>query len=298
MGTINLLRELLMLNLFLLRAALAAILAILAVSPFADAQRGPGLRPDRPAPPSIILYSDTNLRGEAVELNADEPNFNNIRFNDRARSVEVRSGVWLICADANYRGRCDYVDRTTRNLGELNLSGNVSSARLMPYDKGPRSYDIVFFADGNYSGQFAGFDQGEANLSSVRFNDIASSIMVNRGSWLVCEHADYRGQCELVESSLGDLRAIGLNDRITSFRRYDPYREGPWSRPGPPAPSLGPNIQGGFQGEQTVFFPAPTEFGRRIQDSMGAATRFCRNKGFSEAVYKAPGPVLSDVVCR
>ncbi|MFN7056514.1 beta/gamma crystallin-related protein [Hyphomonas sp.] len=282
---------------FLPRALLAASLAILAFVPLADAQRGPGQRPDRdpPGPPSIILYSDTNLRGQSVELTADQPNFNNIRFNDRPRSVEVRSGVWLLCADANYRGRCDYVDRTTRNLGELNLSGNVSSARLMPYTRGPRSYDIVFFADGNYGGQFAGFDEGEANISSASFNDIASSIMINRGTWLVCEHADYRGQCELLDASISDLRTIGLNDKITSFRRYDVRREGPWRRPVPPP---GGNLQGGFEGEQTVFFPAPMEFGRRIQDSSGAATRFCRNMGFSEAVYKAPGPVLSDVVCR
>jgi hypothetical protein len=31
---------------------------------------------------------------------------------------------------------------------------------------------------------------------------------------------------------------------------------------------------------------------------VGAATRFCQGMGFYEAVYKAPGPVLSDVVCR
>ena len=52
-----------------------------------------------------------------------------IRFNDKARSVEVKGGVWLLCSDSNLRGRCEYVDRTVRNLGDINLSANISSAK-------------------------------------------------------------------------------------------------------------------------------------------------------------------------
>lgn len=281
------------------RLILAASLTLAAAAPLALAQRGGGKGPDSPSgPPSIILYSDTNLRGQTVELTGDQPNFNTIRFNDRARSVEVRGGVWLLCEDGNYRGRCEYVDRTVRNLGELNLSGSISSARLMPYEKGPRSFDIAFFADGNFGGPFLGFNEGEANFSKFRFNDTASSIMINRGTWLVCEHADYRGQCEMLDASVSDLRTIGLNDKITSFRRYDVRREGPWRRPITPIPAPGRDTRGGFEGEQSVFFPAPTLNGRRINDGTGVATRFCQDRGFREAVYKAPGPILSDVVCR
>ena len=280
------------------RLLLAASLAAAAITPVALAQRGGG-RPSLPSgPPGITLYSDTNLRGVAVELTADQPNFNVIRFNDQARSIEVHGGVWMVCKDGNYKGQCEYIDRTVRNLGEIGLSGAISSVKRVPYDKGPRSYDIAFFADGNYSGPFLGFDEGEANLSQYRFNDTASSVLINRGDWLVCEDADYRGQCELLGESTGNLSSIGLNDRITSFRRYDVRREGPWRRPiAPVAPPLR-DTQGGFEGEESVFFPAPTAYGRRIQDGPGAATRFCRDMGFSEAAYKAPSPVLSDVVCR
>ena len=191
------------------RLLLAAGLAVAALSPVALAQRGGG-RPDLPSgPPGITLYSDTNLRGAAVELTGDQPNFNTIRFNDHARSIEVRGGVWLVCADGNYRG-----------------------------------------------------------------------------------------QCELLDASTGNLAAIGLNDKITSFRRYDVRREGPWRRPVVPAPAPIRDTRSGFEGEQSVFFPAPTYNGRRINDGSGAATRFCQENGFDEAVYKAPGPVLSDVLCR
>ncbi|MFN4185902.1 MAG: beta/gamma crystallin-related protein [Hyphomonas sp.] len=283
----------------LTRLLLAAGLAAAAISPAALAQRGGGGRPDTPSgPPGITLYSDTNLRGKTVEITSDQPNFSTIRFNDQARSIEVRGGVWMVCSDGHYKGRCEYIDRTVRNLGEIGLSGVISSAKRVPYDKGPRSYDIAFFADTNYSGAFLGFDDGEASLSNFRFNDTASSVMINRGTWLVCEHADYRGQCELLDASMTNFGSLGLNDKITSFRRYDVRREGPWRRPVTPAPTPIRDTRGGFQGEQTVFFPTPTTNGRRINDGSGAGTRFCQSMGFSEAVYKAPGPVLSDVVCR
>lgn len=287
-----------MLNRKITRLLMAASLAITAFSPVALAQKGH--HPPRPgASPAIIFYSEANLRGESVTLNSDVVDFSRIRFNDRARSVEVRGGVWQICADGNYRGRCEYVDRTVRNLGELNLSGNISSARLIPDGQNPRNYDIVFFRDNNFSGPFVGFKQGEADLSAVRFNDTASSIQINRGTWLVCEHADYRGQCEFLDRSVSDLGSLGLNDKITSFRRYDVRREGQWRRPVTPVPVRpGRDTRGGFEGEQSVFFPAPSEYGRRISNTAGAGTRFCQSMGFREAAYKASGPVLSDVICR
>lgn len=275
---------------------LAAVPAAMAQKDDADSARW---RPPASGPARIVLYSDTNLRGTSVELSADEYNFSNIRFNDKARSVEVKGGVWLLCADANLRGRCEYVDRTVRNLGEIGLSGSISSAQVTAYDKGPRSYDIAFFADGNFRGPFLGFDQGEASLSQFRFNDTASSVIVNRGTWLVCADNDYRGQCEFLDASVSDLGAIGLNDRISSFRKYDVRKEGPW-RP----PVTTPGFPGRRSGERNPgradgLLPGPGHpRGQRISNTSGAATRFCQDQGFYEAVYKAPGSVLSDVLCR
>lgn len=281
---------------------LAAAFLMLAAAPGASAQKDEAESHRwRPAPPSgpvgIVLYSDTNLRGQSVELTADQYNLNTLRFNDKARSVEVTGGVWLLCADSNLRGNCEYVDRTVRNLGEVGLSGNISSVKVTDYDKGPRSYDIAFFADSNFRGPFLGFDQGEASLSQLRFNDTASSVIVNRGTWLVCADNDYRGQCEFLDASISDLGAIGLGDRISSFRKYDVRKEGPWR---PPVSTPGSRHgNGGLRGEQSVFFPAPTDWrGQRISNTSGAATRFCQDQGYYEAVYKAPGSVLSDVLCR
>ena len=59
------------------------------------------------------------------------------------------------------------------------------------------------------------------DLAAYRFNDRASSVLVTRGTWLACEHANYRGRCEVISRGSGDLRPIGLNDNISSIRRYD-----------------------------------------------------------------------------
>ncbi|MBK8197915.1 MAG: beta/gamma crystallin family protein [Acidobacteria bacterium] len=292
---------------FLAQTFLAAVFIAMAAAPGAEAQkdeieafrRGP---PPATGPAEITLYSDTGLRGTSVTLTADQTKLSRVSFNDKARSVEVRGGVWLLCTDANLGGKCEYVDRTVRNLGEIGLSGNISSVQVTSYDRGPRSYDIALFANSNFRGPFLGFDEGEASLSQFRFNDTASSILITRGTWLVCENTDYRGNCEFLDASISDLGGIYLNDAISSFRRYDVRREGPWRRPVPlPGPSYPPSnggAVGGLSGEQSVFFPAPTYRGARISNRDGAATRFCQDQGFSEAVYKAPGSVLSDVLCR
>jgi len=286
------------------QTCLAAAFLLVAAVPAASAQKDVDEEarrrpPVASGPPVIVLYSDTNLRGTSVELTADQYSIGAVRFNDKARSVEVKGGVWLLCSDAGLRGTCEYVDRTLRNLGEIGLSGKISSVQPTEYDKGPRSYDISFFVDSSYRGAFKGFDTSEASLRQHGFNDKISSVIVNRGDWLVCEHADFRGRCELISESMTELGSIGLNDQISSFRKYDVRREGPWYPPvtTPAYPPSGGQA-GGFQGEQTMFFPAPTYRGARISNREGAATRFCQDQGFYEAVYKAPGSVLSDVLCR
>ncbi|MEX1250995.1 MAG: beta/gamma crystallin-related protein [Hyphomonas sp.] len=282
---------------FFASSVLAAAFAFLAAQPAAEAQKG-DLGSARPA--AIVLYSDTNLRATSVELTGDQYRLAAAGFNDKARSVEVKGGVWLLCADANLKGNCEYVDRTVRNLGEIGLSGKISSVQLTPYDRGPRRYDIAFFANANFRGPFLGFDQGEASLDQFRFNDTAGSVLVNRGDWLVCASNDYRGQCEFLDTSVSDLGTVSLNNKISSFRKYDVRREGPWYKPVAPVyppGEAGPGA-GGVRGEQTMFFPSPTHRGARISSRDGAATRFCQDQGFSEAVYKAPGSVLSDVLCR
>lgn len=86
---------------------------------------------------SITLFSSDGLRGEALTIDRNEPDLARAGFNDRARSIDVRGGVWEICVDGDYRGRCASIDRPVSDLRDLGLSGNISSVRLLD---GPRGY--------------------------------------------------------------------------------------------------------------------------------------------------------------
>ena len=84
-----------------------------------------------PAYGSVVFFSSTGLRGAALTVDRDEPDLARAGFNDRARSVDIRTGVWEVCTDGDYRGRCQTLDRRVDNLSDIGLSGNISSVRLV-----------------------------------------------------------------------------------------------------------------------------------------------------------------------
>ncbi|MEJ1961897.1 MAG: beta/gamma crystallin family protein [Gammaproteobacteria bacterium] len=58
-----------------------------------------------------------------------------------------------------------------------------------------------------------------ANFERAGFNDRASSVIVQRGRWEVCDDARFHGHCVVLrEGSYGSLRSMGLNDRLSSAR--------------------------------------------------------------------------------
>ncbi len=86
---------------------------------------------------ALVLYSSEGLRGDALTIDRSEPSLSRAGFNDRARSIDVRGGVWEVCVDGDYRGRCQMIDRPMSDLREIGLSGNISSVRLL---ESPRGY--------------------------------------------------------------------------------------------------------------------------------------------------------------
>src|SRR5947207_15387194 len=58
------------------------------------------------------------------------------------------------------------------------------------------------------------------NLDKLGFNDRASSIIVDRGDWQICEDLDFRGRCIVLRpGQYPSLGAMGMNNRISSLRR-------------------------------------------------------------------------------
>ena len=71
-------------------------------------------------------------------------------------------------------------------------------------------------------GQVFTADRPISDLERYGFNDRASSLVVERGEWEVCEHNNYQGQCRIVRpGQYPSLAAMGMNNRISSFRRVD-----------------------------------------------------------------------------
>jgi uncharacterized protein YcfJ len=88
------------------------------------------------------------------------------------------------------------------------------------------------------------------NLDQSGFNDRASSIIVDRGSWEVCEDADFRGRCMVLRSGqYPSLGAMGMNDRISSLRRTGGSPNYSYAPP-PPPPAPPPYPYYPHHGEQ------------------------------------------------
>lgn len=57
------------------------------------------------------------------------------------------------------------------------------------------------------------------NLAGSGFNDRASSMIVDRGEWEVCEDSAYRGDCRILRpGQYPSLAAMGLGNQISSIR--------------------------------------------------------------------------------
>ena len=78
---------------------------------------------------------------------------------------------------------------------------------------GGRSADLVLFSNADLRGNPIGINGDIPDLVAYRFNDRASSVLVTRGTWLVCEHANYRGRCEVISRGFGDLRPLQTNSK-------------------------------------------------------------------------------------
>ena len=172
-----------------------------------------------------VLYSDSGFSGEGLRIHGAEPDLARLRFNDRASSIVIQSGAWELCTDANFRGRCEIVDVSTDRLNAYRLNDNRGNGHGNSRGRrGGWNAGLVLFPDSAQRGQGIEVQQDIPDLSQYRFNDRASSFLVTGGSWLVCEHANYRGRCEVLQGGAGDLKPIRMNDNISSIRTYDGWR--------------------------------------------------------------------------
>lgn len=97
--------------------------------------------------------------------------------------------------------------------------------------------DLVLYTDGDFQGRPLNVVIDLRQLGSLNFNDRASSVVIEKGAWVLCTDEDFGGSCVTLEPGrYASLKELGLEDTVTSVRRRDEVSIGVFSDPkAPPA---------------------------------------------------------------
>jgi len=99
---------------------------------------------------------------------------------------------------------------------------------------------ITFYEHDGFAGRSFTTEQAVENFKSHGFNDRASSVVVARDRWEVCENTEFKGRCIVLRpGQYASLTAMGMNDRISSVREVSRNTHISDQRyaPAPPAPT-------------------------------------------------------------
>ena len=93
---------------------------------------------------------------------------------------------------------------------------------------------ITFYENESFQGRSFSAQKQVPNLGKTGFNDRASSAIVVRDRWEVCENAGFEGRCIVLRPGrYASLAAMGLNDRVSSLRIVNRNQRVEDSRYGP-----------------------------------------------------------------
>jgi outer membrane lipoprotein SlyB len=84
----------------------------------------------------------------------------------------------------------------------------------------PAAAQIVLYEHDRFHGRTLQADKAVKNFERSNFNDTASSVVVFRDKWEVCENARFEGRCVVLRPGrYPSLSSMGLNDRLSSVRK-------------------------------------------------------------------------------
>jgi hypothetical protein len=198
----------------------------------------------------LTLFADSDFRGARVTLQGDARDLRRVNFNDRVSSLIVRSGVWELCGDSDFRGRCaQFGPGEYRALPDFNDA--VSSVREVTRGGPPgrwqddrdgrreewreereerreerreawrderRGPAVELFSGPRFEGAAVPVSGDVRSMNDIGFNDRAVSLIIREGRWEFCEHGDFRGQCVVYGPGRYPFLE-GMNNRISSMRR-------------------------------------------------------------------------------
>ncbi len=248
----------------------------------------------------VTFYGREGFEGRAFTTESQVSNLEQSGFNDRASSAVVVRGRWEVCEHAGFGGRC-VVLRPGQypTLAAMNMSDNISSVRNVSrnarlddnrYAPLPPVPQITFYAREGFAGRSLTTDKQIGSFERHDFNDNASSVVVSRDFWEVCEDAWFGGRCVILRPGrYPSLSAMGLSDSISSVRVAS--ATGPVVIP-PPAPVPAPP-----PAAATVTFYEHDNFGGRsfvTHDQVENFERFGFNDRASSAVVTGEARVVCE----
>jgi uncharacterized protein YcfJ len=153
---------------------------------------------------------------------------------------------------------------------------------------------VTFFEQDGFRGRSFTADGQVDNFERIGFNDRASSVVVTRERWEVCENAQFRGRCVVLQpGQYPSLAAMGLNDRVSSVRAA--------GNTAPVTPQATFYENEGFTGRTFVTSDLVDNFARNQFDNrtssvvvVGSPWELCENVQFSgRCVVLPPGQYSS-----
>lgn len=81
---------------------------------------------------------------------------------------------------------------------------------------------ITFYEGEGFRGRVFSTERTVRDLDRAGFNDRASSVIVDDGTWEVCEDASFSGRCVVLRrGSYDSLSRMGVNNRVSSVRQLN-----------------------------------------------------------------------------
>lgn len=110
---------------------------------------------------------------------------------------------------------------------------------------------VTFYEGEGFRGRAFSTSRELQDFSRSGFNDRASSVIVDRGRWEVCEDARFSGRCVVLrQGSYDSLKRMGIDNRLSSVR---PVRGREDYQDRSPEPLAAPNYEYRRRPQERVF---------------------------------------------
>src|SRR5437870_3122685 len=115
--------------------------------------------------------------------------------------------------------------RSPTGVEEMKTTLQAALAATCLAAAGHAAAQITLYEGEGCRGRAVTTNERMGNLDRIDFNDRASSVVVDRGRWEVCEHARFEGRCVVLRrGNYPSLREFGMNNVISSVRPADHRR--------------------------------------------------------------------------